>query len=70
MAPEFGFEIDPYRRRALLLGLDEIGSILADDADDIARFEARQRVESPWLQLDDVPGSIGSFPRTRSTPDE
>jgi 3-isopropylmalate/(R)-2-methylmalate dehydratase small subunit len=51
--PDFGFEIDPYRRRALLLGLDEIGSILADDADDIARFEARQRVESPWLQLDD-----------------
>ena len=51
--PEFGFEIDPYRRRALLLGLDEIGTILADDADDIARFEARQRVEAPWVQLDD-----------------
>lgn len=51
--PEFSFDIDPYRRRALLLGLDEIGSILADDADDIARFEARQRTNAPWLQLDD-----------------
>lgn len=51
--PEFGFEIDPYRRRALLLGLDEIGSILADDADDIAAFEARQRRATPWLPLDE-----------------
>jgi 3-isopropylmalate/(R)-2-methylmalate dehydratase small subunit len=51
--PAMPFEIDPYRRRALLLGLDEVGSILADDADDIAAFEARQRREAPWLYLDD-----------------
>jgi 3-isopropylmalate/(R)-2-methylmalate dehydratase small subunit len=51
--PEFGFDIDPYRRRALLLGLDEIGGILADDAADIAAFERRQRQAAPWLQLDD-----------------
>jgi 3-isopropylmalate/(R)-2-methylmalate dehydratase small subunit len=48
-----GFEIDPYRRRTLMLGLDEIGSILADDADDIAAFEARHRSSQPWLFLDD-----------------
>jgi 3-isopropylmalate/(R)-2-methylmalate dehydratase small subunit len=48
-----GFEIDPYRRRTLMLGLDEIGSILADDAADIAAFEARHRSEQPWLFLDD-----------------
>jgi len=47
------FEIDPYRRRTLMLGLDEIGSILADDAEDIAAFEARHRAEQPWLFLDD-----------------
>ncbi len=46
-------EIDPYRRRALMLGLDEIGSILADDGADIATFEARHRSDQPWLFLDD-----------------
>ncbi len=51
--PDFPFEIDPYRRRALLLGLDEIGSILADDGADIAAFEVRQRAAAPWLHLDD-----------------
>jgi 3-isopropylmalate/(R)-2-methylmalate dehydratase small subunit len=51
--PAMPFEVDPYRRRALLLGLDEVGSILSDDADAIAAFEQRQRREAPWLQLDD-----------------
>ncbi|MCX5480560.1 3-isopropylmalate dehydratase small subunit [Kaistia geumhonensis] len=45
------FSIDSYRRRALLLGLDEIGAILADDAADIAAFEARQKAGAPWLHL-------------------
>lgn len=45
------FEVDDYRRDALLNGLDEIGSILRDDGDDIARFEERQRQRSPWLYL-------------------
>jgi len=47
------FDIDPYRRRALMLGLDEIGSILEDDGDDIRAFEARHRSGQPWLFLDD-----------------
>jgi 3-isopropylmalate/(R)-2-methylmalate dehydratase small subunit len=46
------FQIDPHRRRALLLGLDQIGAILADDAADIAAFESRQRAQAPWLHLD------------------
>ena len=51
--PAVAFDIDPYRKRALMLGLDEIGGILADDADDIATFEARHRRDQPWLFLDD-----------------
>jgi 3-isopropylmalate/(R)-2-methylmalate dehydratase small subunit len=45
------FEIDPYRKRSLLLGLDEIGEILSDDLADIASFEDRQRAAKPWLYL-------------------
>jgi 3-isopropylmalate/(R)-2-methylmalate dehydratase small subunit len=51
--PSLPFEIDPYRKKALMLGLDEIGGILADDADDIAAFERRHRASQPWLFLDD-----------------
>jgi 3-isopropylmalate/(R)-2-methylmalate dehydratase small subunit len=46
------FQIDPHRRDALLLGLDQIGAILAADATDIAAFEIRQRDQAPWLHLD------------------
>ena len=45
------FDVDPHRKRTLLLGLDEIGLILADDATEIAAFERRQRAEKPWLYL-------------------
>ena len=48
------FDIDPYRRRTLLLGLDEIGAILADDAADIEAFETTQRDTYPWVQIDDA----------------
>jgi 3-isopropylmalate/(R)-2-methylmalate dehydratase small subunit len=47
------FDIDPYRRQALLLGLDEIDGILANDQAEIDAFEQRQRNRSPWLYLDD-----------------
>jgi 3-isopropylmalate/(R)-2-methylmalate dehydratase small subunit len=46
-----GFDVDPHRKRTLLLGLDEIGLILADDADEIADFERHQRIAKPWLYL-------------------
>lgn len=45
------FDVDPHRRRALMLGLDETGAILADDADDIAAFEHQQKQTAPWLYL-------------------
>lgn len=47
------FAVDPHRRRSLLLGLDEIGVILAEDVDDISRFEGLHRARHPWLHLDD-----------------
>lgn len=56
------FDIDPHRKRTLLLGLDEIGLILADDAADIAAFEALQREQRPWLYL--TPGQLAYFDDT------
>ncbi len=44
----FPFAMDPFRRRCLLEGLDEIGITLAMD-DAIAGFEARMAAERPWL---------------------
>ena len=49
---EIAFDIDPYRKHALLEGLDEIGTILSQDSREIEEFEARQRQESPWFYLD------------------
>ena len=46
------FAVDPQSRRALLLGLDEIGMILAEDLSEIEAFEARHRRASPWLFLE------------------
>jgi len=61
------FALDEYRRRALLLGLDEIGSILADDVADIAAYETRQRQAQPWLALED--GRLDRlFPGRKDTP--
>jgi 3-isopropylmalate/(R)-2-methylmalate dehydratase small subunit len=45
------FRVDPHRRRALLLGLDQIGAILTDDIADIDDFERRHRAAAPWLHL-------------------
>ena len=50
--PTLQFDIDPYRKRALLLGLDEVGTILSDDFADIEAFESHQREQFPWVQLD------------------
>jgi 3-isopropylmalate/(R)-2-methylmalate dehydratase small subunit len=45
------FVVDAQSRRALLLGLDEIGMILTDDLPGIEAFETRHRLASPWLFL-------------------
>ncbi len=58
--PPIDFGVDPYRRRALLLGLDNIGTILADDAAEISAFETNQRSQAPWLQLS--PQQLSIFP--------
>jgi 3-isopropylmalate/(R)-2-methylmalate dehydratase small subunit len=45
---EIGFEIDPFRKRCLLEGLDDIG-LSFEKLDAIEAFEARDRAERPWL---------------------
>ena len=42
------FEVDPFRKFCLLNGLDDIGLSLRH-ADQIREFEARRRIEQPWL---------------------
>ena len=44
----FRFEIDPFRKKCLLEGLDDIGLTL-QKAPLIDEFEARRRLETPWL---------------------
>jgi 3-isopropylmalate/(R)-2-methylmalate dehydratase small subunit len=43
-----GFAIDAFRKHCLLNGLDDIGLTL-QEAEAIRAFEARQRIEAPWL---------------------
>jgi 3-isopropylmalate/(R)-2-methylmalate dehydratase small subunit len=42
------FELDAFRRDCLLQGADEISLTLRYETD-IARFEARRRIDTPWL---------------------
>lgn len=42
------FDVDPFRKQALLEGLDEIGLTL-QHADEITAYEERRRKEQPWL---------------------
>ncbi len=44
----FSFDIDPFRKRCLLNGWDEIGLTL-QHADEISAFEVRHLREQPWL---------------------
>ncbi len=45
----WSFDIDGFRREALMQGLDEIGKTLQYE-EAIRAFEAKQRAASPWLQ--------------------
>lgn len=45
------FDIEPHRKRSLLLGLDEIGAILEEDEPSITAFEQRHWTQRPWLSL-------------------
>ena len=42
------FEVDQFRKQALLNGLDNIGWTLSHD-DEISRYEERRKQEAPWL---------------------
>jgi len=42
------FNVDAFRRECLLNGWDDIGLTLRH-ADRIREFEARRRIEQPWL---------------------
>jgi 3-isopropylmalate/(R)-2-methylmalate dehydratase small subunit len=42
------FDIDPFLKRCLLEGLDDIGLTL-EKADAISAFESRSRVQRPWI---------------------
>jgi len=44
----FAFEIDEFRKHCLLNGLDDIGLTL-EHADAIRAYEAKKRIEAPWL---------------------
>ncbi len=44
----FGFDIDEFRKHCLLNGLDDIGLTL-EHADAIRAYEAKKRVQAPWL---------------------
>jgi 3-isopropylmalate/(R)-2-methylmalate dehydratase small subunit len=44
----FAFEVDSFRRHCLLNGLDDIGLTL-QHVDEIKAFEAKRRIEQPWL---------------------
>lgn len=43
-----GFELDPFKKRCLLEGLDDIGLTLEKEPQ-IAKFEAEHRLAMPWL---------------------
>jgi 3-isopropylmalate/(R)-2-methylmalate dehydratase small subunit len=44
----FRFDVEAFRKHCLLNGLDEIGLTLTH-ADEIAAFEAKRKIEQPWL---------------------
>ena len=44
----FAFEVDSFRRHCLLNGLDDIGLTL-QHVEEIKAFEAKRRIEQPWL---------------------
>lgn len=57
------FDVSSYNKDALLSGLDEIGSIMAHDVDDIQAFETKQQQTQPWLYLS--PAQLSIFGETK-----
>ncbi len=46
---EVHFEIDPFKKKCLLEGLDDIGLTMAKDEAKIESFEDKRKAEQPWL---------------------
>ena len=46
--PVYGFEVEPYRRKNMLEGLDDIGLTLQHE-DAIRAFEKKRAADKPWL---------------------
>jgi 3-isopropylmalate dehydratase len=61
---EYPFEIDPFKKRCLLNGLDKIGLTL-DKEDKIVAFETMRSEKFPWLDGASmkVPEKIAMYPR-------
>ncbi|MEO0607874.1 MAG: 3-isopropylmalate dehydratase small subunit [Pseudomonadota bacterium] len=64
---DIAFDVPDQQRRALMLGQDEIGAILDEDADTIAAFEAQQKQIMPWLSVSPEP--LSSFYPTHPSKD-
>lgn len=47
---KYGFDLDSFRKRCLLEGLDDIGLTL-DKKDKIDNFEGKDKKEKPWLYV-------------------
>jgi len=45
----FAFALDPFRRRCLMEGLDEVGLTLARDTE-ISKFEGTMAANRPWIE--------------------
>ncbi len=61
----YTFELDPFRRRCLMEGLDEVGLTLAKDTV-ISNFEERLGVVRPWIgvRADDAGLAVAGAGRT------
>ncbi len=46
---EIAFTIEPYRKQALMAGLDEVGMILTEDLAAIEAYESRRKLNTPWV---------------------
>ncbi len=47
---QFTFEVEPFRKHCLINGLDDIG-LTFEKMDNIATYEGKQKVMTPWLAV-------------------
>lgn len=45
------FDIAPYHKRLLMLGLDELGLILTEEHSEIEAFERNRKQSAPWIDI-------------------